>query len=70
MKNQYLFSKIYLLYNPEADQEVILDLSGEGAYTLQVLDTWWMEVKEEKFVDAGEFRFTSREAYMRLKFTR
>lgn len=45
MKNQYLFSKpeqTYLLYVLETDQEVVLDLSGEGAYTLQVLDTWGM----------------------------
>lgn len=73
MKNQYLFSKpgeIYLLYIPEADQEVVLDMSGEGTYTMQVLDTWGMEIKEEKSVDAGEFRFTTNDPYTVLKFVR
>jgi len=73
MTNQYLFSKpgdTYLVYLPEANQEIVLDLSGEGNYTLQLLDTWGMEIVEEKSIDAGEFRFTSSEPYTALKIVR
>lgn len=44
-----------MVFAPEANQEIVLDLSGGGTYILQVLDTWTMEVKEEKAIDAGEF---------------
>jgi hypothetical protein len=73
MKNQYHFSKqgnTYLVYAPEANQEIVLDLSGGGTYTLQVLDTWGMEIKEEKSIDAGEFRFTTSDPYTAVKIVR
>lgn len=73
MKNQYHFSKqgnTYLVYAPAANQEIVLDLSGGGTYTLQVLDTWGMEIKEEKSIDAGEFRFTTSDSYTAVRIVR
>ncbi|WP_158858732.1 DUF5060 domain-containing protein [Lunatibacter salilacus] len=73
MKNQYLLSnpgEIYLIFAPEADQEIVMDLPGDGTYNLQVLDTWGMEIKEEKPINAGEFRFITSDPYTALKFVR
>lgn len=73
MKNQYHFSKqgdTYLVYAPESGQEIVMNLAGDGMYTLQVLDTWGMEINEEKPIASGEFRFTTSDPYTALKIVR
>jgi hypothetical protein len=49
--NIYIFSKpeeYYLVYTAETEQEIQINLTGNSNYKLEVLDTWNMQVVEEK----------------------
>lgn len=73
MKNQYLFEKpgeVYMLYTGSEGQTLSVNLSGSGPYLLQVIDTWGMEIVEERTVTSGEFSFTTQKPYTALLLKR
>jgi hypothetical protein len=68
--NVYVFSKpgaFYLAYVAETGQTIEIDLAGESPYQLEVIDTWNMEITDQKKVDPGPFKFTPQSAYTALR---
>jgi hypothetical protein len=68
--NIYIFSspgECYLAYTAKAGQKIELNLAGENNYKLEVLDTWNMQVIEEKKVEPGQFSFQTGLPYTALK---
>jgi hypothetical protein len=69
--NIYIFSKpgeYYLVYTAETEQKIQINLTGNSNYKLEVLDTWNMQVVEEKTVGPGNFQYQTSFPFTALKF--
>jgi hypothetical protein len=56
----------YMAYVADSGQVIELDLAGKSGYTMEVLDTWNMEVVEKLMVDPGPFRYETPAPYTAL----
>jgi len=68
--NIYLFAKpgtYYLAYSADNDQSIEIDLEGDKEYTMQVIDTWNMQVVEEKTVNPEKISYKTSAPYTALR---
>ncbi|HEC44336.1 MAG TPA: DUF5060 domain-containing protein [Bacteroides sp.] len=68
--NMYLFSKkgeYYLAYIAEAGQNIEIILDGDKKYTMEIIDTWNMQIVEQKSVKPGVYNFTTVLPYTALR---
>jgi hypothetical protein len=56
----------YMAYVADSGQVIELDLAGDSGYTMEILDTWNMEVVEQRMVDPGPFIFETPAPYTAL----
>ncbi len=56
----------YMAYVADSAQVIELNLSGESDYTMEVLDTWNMEVLEKRIVEPGVFTYETPAPYTAL----
>lgn len=64
--NIYILQKegeIYLAYVADANIEIKLNLSGNGPYEWQVLDTWNMKIASQGDAEPGEFLYQTKNQY-------
>jgi hypothetical protein len=69
-KNIYTFSSpgnYYLAYTADSGQTIELNLPGTGDYTLEVIDTWNMQIKKQEEVPPGAFSYTTIFPYAALR---
>ncbi|MFA7490215.1 MAG: DUF5060 domain-containing protein [Mariniphaga sp.] len=69
--NIYLFSKpaaYYLAYTADKDQSIEIDLTGDKEYKMEVMDTWNMQIMEEKTVMPGKIIYKTSLPYTALRF--
>ncbi|MFH0756830.1 MAG: DUF5060 domain-containing protein [Bacteroidota bacterium] len=67
--NIHIFSRegaYYMAYVADSGQVIEIDLPGESGYSMEVLDTWNMEVVEQRMVDPGPFIFETLSPYTAL----
>jgi hypothetical protein len=70
--NVHVFSKegeYYLAYTASENQEIEISLNGGSEYLMEVIDTWNMEIIEQKTVKSGQIRYTTELPYCALRFT-
>jgi hypothetical protein len=68
--NVYIFSKpgtYYLGYTATQYRNFELELEGTAPYKLEVLDTWNMEVIEEREVQPGPFSYEPENPYTAIR---
>jgi hypothetical protein len=58
----------YLAYVADPQQVVEVNLEGDAAYHLDILDTWNMKVVEQRSAGPGKFRYTTELPYSALRF--
>lgn len=58
----------YLTYTADSAQIIELNLSGEKAYALEVIDTWNMKIVSEEVVPAGKFQYETEMPFTALRF--
>ncbi len=69
----HIFSKAgeyYLVYVADADIALEVNLAGESDYHLDIIDTWNMQIIEQRTVNPGQFRFTPDSPYTALRLIR
>ena len=59
----------YLAFVSDSNQTMTLDLPGDSAYQLEILDTWNMEVVEVKDIPPGRFEYETAFPYCAIKIT-
>ncbi|MCC5930130.1 MAG: DUF5060 domain-containing protein [Cyclobacteriaceae bacterium] len=70
--NQYYFFKegeVYLAYVADPKQNLIIELSGNQPYVMDVMDTWSMEIIESREIPAGRLEYTTQIPYTALRIT-
>ncbi len=68
--NVYILSKpgkFYLVYIPEKDQTIEIDLTGTTPYKMDILDTWNMSMVEHRSAIPGAFKYKSILPFTALK---
>ncbi len=68
--NVYLFSKkgeFYLAYVADSGQNMEINLGGDAPYNMDVIDTWNMEVVDQRSVEPGMLNFTTELPYTALR---
>lgn len=68
--NVYVFSKpgsYYLAYTATENNIIELQLEGNEAYKMEVLDTWNMEIVKDSLVQPGVFKFRSEMPFTALR---
>jgi hypothetical protein len=68
--NVYIFSKpgtYYMAYTSTEHRNFELELEGDAPYKLEVLDTWNMEVIEEREVQPGPFRYEPENPFTAIR---
>lgn len=69
--NIYIFAnegEYYLVYTEEPAQSIELDLVGTNAYTVEVIDTWNMDILSKEVVRPGKFQYATKIPYTALRF--
>jgi hypothetical protein len=72
--NIHVFSKkgeYYLVYVAEGNHKVTIDLPGDGTYSMDMIDTWNMEITpfEKAYSGKGDFELPDR-PYMALRIVK
>ncbi len=68
--NNYLFSKpgeYYLTYTTDSAQTVQIDLKGSKDYSLEVIDTWNMNISSEGTVGPGKYEYETKMPFTALR---
>ncbi|HMB63263.1 MAG TPA: DUF5060 domain-containing protein [Eudoraea sp.] len=68
--NNYILSKpgeYYLAYTTDSAQTFNLDLTGSIRYSLEVIDTWNMNIQKEGSVAPGKFEFETKMPYTAVR---
>lgn len=68
----YIFSKpgeYYLAYTAGKDKLIELNLTPEKKYKMEVIDTWNMQITEEKRIDQGIIKYRTATPYTALRIT-
>ncbi len=71
IRNVYTFAKegeYYLTYTADSAQAVEVNLEGDKNYTMEVIDTWNMEIDKMEDVSPGKFQFVTEKPYTALRF--
>ncbi len=71
--NIYIFSKpgaYYLVYTADTDQNIEINLTGDDKYRMEVIDTWNMQVIEEKSIEPGIFKYKTTLPFTALRIYR
>ncbi len=69
--DQNIFSKpgeYYLAYVAGPDQFITMDLAGDSSYTMEIIDTWNMEVIDQRAAEPGVFEYRTTTPYTALRF--
>ncbi len=70
--NIYLFSKpgeYYLAFVANPDQTIEIKLTGNTTYTLEIIDTWNMQIVEQTSVEPGVLNYKTKIPYTALRIT-
>jgi hypothetical protein len=70
--NVHVFSKAgayYLAYVADAGQTIEVNLAGDTAYQMEIIDTWTMQVVDQAAVEPGRFTYQTTAPYTALRFS-
>lgn len=59
--------RYYLAYTEDSGRTITLNLPGKQDYTLQVIDTWNMNIVSQRMVHPGKFEFDTKMPFTALR---